>query len=258
VEALRILGDRVRPVAMAGERILAVPEALGALLPQGGLRRGTLVASGGAAATSLAWALTGPVTVGGAWLAVVGLGSAGLLSAAELGVDLERVLLVAEPEPRRWASVVEALLDAVEVVLVRPGRSVAPGVQRRLMARARDRGSVLLQVGGAPGVWAEAPEVVVTATDPRWTGLGPGHGHLRARQVTVSVSGRRGAHRSRSVDLWLPGPSGAIALAPARAPGADQDGPRDGARDDGWDGPRDHAPVGGPDAAPARALREAG
>lgn len=211
LDALRGLGDRVRPLALAGERLLAVPDALAPLLPQGGLQRGTLVATRGPGCTSLALALAGPITAGGAWLAVVGLADLGLLAASELGVDLERVLLVADPEPRRWATVVEALLDAVDLVLVRPPGPVAPGIQRRLAARARDRGSVLVQVGGAAGAWAEAPDLVVASGGARWVGLGAGHGHLRARRLRITVAGRRAAHRPRTADVWLPGPDGALA-----------------------------------------------
>lgn len=215
LEVLRVLGDRVRPLTAAGERMLAVPAPLAALVPRGGLQRGSTVATGGLAATSLALALAGPTTASGAWLAVVGLPQLGLLAAAELGVALERTLLVADPGPRAWAATVAALLDAVEVVLVRPAQAVAAGTQRRLVARARDRGSVLVQVGGRPGVWAEAPDLIVSATDARWEGLGPGHGRLRARRVTVAVAGRRGADRPRRADLWLPGPDGGVALAAA-------------------------------------------
>jgi len=211
--ALRVLGDRVRPLALAGERTLPVPDALASLLPQGGLQRGSLVATRGAAATSLALALTGPVTTGGAWVAVVGLADLGVVAAAELGVDLGRLLLVDDPGSRRWATVVEALVDAVDVVLVRPPAPVAPGIQRRLAARARDRGSVLLQVGGTPGAWAEAPDVVVAAGPSGWVGLGAGHGHLQARRVAVTVTGRRAAHRARTATLWLPGPGGGVARA---------------------------------------------
>ena len=50
-----------------------MPEALTDLVPQGGLQRGSTVATGGVAATSLALALAGPVTVAGSWVAVVGL-----------------------------------------------------------------------------------------------------------------------------------------------------------------------------------------
>ncbi|QXC62841.1 hypothetical protein KSP35_08700 [Aquihabitans sp. G128] len=219
--ALRLLGDRVRPLAGAGERTLPVPEALAALLPQGGLVRGTTTATTGVAATSLALALAGPVTAAGSWVAVVGLPRLGLLAASELGVDLERVLLVAEPEPDGWAATVAALLDAVEVVLVRPPRAVTPTVQRRLQARARDRGSVVLQVGGHLGAWAQAPDLVVAAAASAWVGLEPGHGRLQARRVLVEVTGRRGADRPRQGELWLPGPDGAIAtVAPSAAPAA--------------------------------------
>ncbi|CAN5911591.1 hypothetical protein BH23ACT2_BH23ACT2_18550 [soil metagenome] len=213
--ALRLLGDRVRPLAAARERVLPVPPALAPLLPQGGLQRGTTVATGGVAATSLALALVGPVTapgaVGGSWVAVVGVEDLGLLAAAELGVDLERVLLVAATGPEAWAPVVAALLDAVEVVLVRPPHPVGASLQRRLTGRARERGSVLVQVGGHTGAWSQGPDLVVSAPHATWEGLGDGHGHLRARRVVVTVTGRRGADRPRWAELWLPGPDGAIA-----------------------------------------------
>lgn len=213
--SLRLLGHRVRPVSGADQRILPVPDALAGLLPHGGLQRGSLVVTAGTAATSLALALSGPVSRSGAWVAVVGLDRVGLLAAAELGVDLERVLLVADPGPERWAATVAALTDAVDLVLARPPVPVAVGIQRRLAARCRERGSVLLQVGGAPGLWATAPDLVVSAGAPEWQGVGVGHGHLRARRLQVSVTGRRGADRPRTGTLWLPGPAGEITLVPA-------------------------------------------
>ncbi|MCU1496318.1 MAG: hypothetical protein JWM47_271 [Acidimicrobiales bacterium] len=216
--ALRQLGERVRPLSAAGERTLPVPPAFAALLPWGGLQRGSLVATGGSVATSLALALAGPTTAAGAWLAVVGLPHLGLLAAAELGVALERTLLVADPGPRAWAGAVAALLDAVDVVMVRPSAAVSTSAQRRLLARARERGSVLIQAGGPTSVWAEAPELTVAATASHWEGLEDGHGRLRARRVLVAVSGRRGAARARHADLWLPGPDGRVGLAAPVAP----------------------------------------
>ena len=219
--ALRQLGERVRPLSAAGERTLAVPPPLAALIPQGGLQRGSLVATSGSVATSLALALAGPTTASGAWLAVVGLPDLGLLAAAELGVALERTLLVADPGPRAWAGAVASLLDAVDVVVVRPGTTVSPSAQRRLLARARDRGSVLIQAGGPTAMWAQAPDLTVSSTASHWEGLESGHGRLRARRVIVSVSGRRGAARTRQGDLWLPGPDGRLAsAAPTAAPTA--------------------------------------
>jgi hypothetical protein len=217
---LRQLGERVRPLSAAAERTLPVPPALADLLPQGGLVRGTTVASAGSAATSLALALAGPATVAGSWCAAVGVAELGLIAAAELGVVLERTLLIDDPGPAEWAPVVAALLDAVEVVLVRPGHRITPTAQRRLVARARERGSVLVQVGGRAEVWAERPDLTITTRTTRWEGIGVGHGCLRARQVEVEVAGRRGADRPRTAELWLPAPDGAIARVEPRRPAA--------------------------------------
>lgn len=217
--ALRQLGERVRPLTAAAERVLPVPPAFADLLPQGGLVRGSTVATAGSAATSLALALAGPATVAGSWCAVVGLAHLGLLAAAELGVALERTLLIADPGPQEWAGTVAALLDAVEVVLVQPSQQISPTIQRRLVARARDRGSVLIHAGGRVDVWAAQPDLTVTAGTSRWEGVGIGHGRLRARRVEVQVSGRRGAVRPRTAELWLPGADGQIARAvPMSAP----------------------------------------
>lgn len=215
--ALRQLGERVRPLSAAAEQVLPVPEAFAGLIPQGGLQRGSTVITSGSAATSLALALAGPTTAAGSWCAVVGLAHLGLLAAAELGVALERTLLIAEPGPQEWAATVAALLDAVEVVLVQPAQRITPTTQRRLVARARDRGSVLVQAGGSAAAWASQPDLSVAAGASRWEGLGVGHGRLRARRVEVEVSGRRGAVRPRRAELWLPGPDGQVALAEPQA-----------------------------------------
>jgi hypothetical protein len=225
IEVLRQLGDRVRPLSAAAERTLAVPEALAPLLPHGGLQRGTTVATTGSAASSLALALAGPTTAAGSWCAVVGLAHLGLLAAAELGVALERTVLVGAPEPGAWPSTVAALLDAFDVVLVQPMVAMTPTTHRRLMARARDRGAVLIPVGLAAGAWGQEPDLVVSSGASRWEGLGVGHGRLRARRVEVEVRGRRGATRPRRATLWLPGPDGRIAsvvspLAPRCEPPA--------------------------------------
>lgn len=216
--ALRLLGDRVKPLAGVDQRTLPVADPLASLLPQGGLPRGATVATGGIAATSLAFALVGPVTAAGSWVAAVGLGDLGLEAAGEAGVDLERLLLVVDPGPEAWAGTVASLLDAVEIVLVSAPQRLSVSGQRRLTARARDRGSVLIQVGGPTDGWAHAPDLVLTGTDAVWDGLGTGHGHLRSRRLTVAVTGRRGADRPRRGDLMVPGPRGLIASVPSDAP----------------------------------------
>lgn len=219
---LRRLGDRARPLSLARERMLPVVPALAGVLPGGGLQRGTTVTTGGPGSVSLALALVAGPSAAGSWSAVVGVPSLGLLAAAELGVALERLVLVDRPEPVRWGTVVNALLDAFEVVVVRPEQRVRMADQRRLSALARERGAVIVQAGGRPDAWPDAPDVRITVVDQGWRGLEAGHGHLQARKVTVEVTGRRAAGRRKEVELWLPGGDGGPSPAPTSGQRKDQ------------------------------------
>jgi hypothetical protein len=211
---------RARPVTTADERALPVAAPLEPLLPAG-LRRGTSVQVAGVrdglGSTSLALAvLVGP-SAAGSWVAAVGVPSLGLAAAAGFGVELGRVVLVpdaGEPGGPTWSTAVATLLESVDVVVVRPPRRVPPGEARRLAARARERGSVLVRLGAA-GDWPEAADVTLTVTSTSWEGLGQGDGHLRARRAVVEVGGRRGYDRPRATTLWLPGPGGVLDSAPA-------------------------------------------
>jgi hypothetical protein len=221
VQRLEEAARRVQPTTLARERVLPVAEALHPLLP-GGLVRGTSVQVAGAVdglgSTSLALALLAGPSAAGSWAATVGVPDLGLAAAAGFGVDLGHLVLVAPPPAGEWATVVAALLDAFEVVVARPpvpGR-VRPADARRLAARARERGSVLVRLGDG-GAWPEAADVSLTVVATTWEGLGLGHGHLRARRATVEATGRRGFDRPRRADLWLPGPGGILAEAPPLA-----------------------------------------
>lgn len=214
-EAVGVLAERLRPVTLARDQHWPMLPALEAVLPAGGLRRGSTVAVGAApgtgGATSLAMALVAQATQAGSWVAAVGLPSLGLVAADELGVALERLVLVAAPARDSWGAVIAALVDGFDLVVLHPGRVGVRGVDaRRLVARARERGTVLLPLG--PGWPVEADRSLVVART-RWEGLEQGHGHLRARKVRVTCTGRGEAARPRRADLWLPGPDGQVAVA---------------------------------------------
>lgn len=228
------LAARVRPTTLAREQRLPVLPALGELVPGAGLRCGSTLSVDGPAATSLALAAAAAASRDGAWVAAVGFPSLGLLAAAELGIALERFVLVASPdtdtdagpanEETAWASAVAALVDAFEVVLVRATHRVRTRDARRLTARTRERGAVLIQVGAAgkvsagtwhEGKWHEGADVTLEVTAARWEGLLDGHGHLRSRRVTVVGGGRREAARPRQAELWLPSIDGAVETVPA-------------------------------------------
>ena len=237
---LRSLVDRTRPVSMADQRTLPVLPGLEGLLPGRGLQRGSTVQVGGhAGATALALAMAAGPTRAGSWVACVGLAELGWAAAAEAGVDLDRVAVVRTPDAS-WGTVTAALVDAFDVVLCGLGHSPSSTEARRLTARARERGSVLILVGGrtagagpARRAWPGAADVELSVISSEWSGIGVGWGRLGQRRVTLEVGGRRGLSRARRVDLWLPGPSGVITVADvadggSSAAGADDDAVGDG------------------------------
>jgi hypothetical protein len=200
--ALQEVVRRTRPVSGADEQVLPVPTPLGSMLPWAGLRRGATVALAGPGATSLALALLAAASAAGSWAAVVGMPSLGVTAAAQAGIELARLALVAAPGTD-WPAVTAALLDAFDLVLLQPPGRSPPRDARRLAARARERGAVLL----VRGPW-EGAEVRLDVRDAAWSGLEAGHGHLRRRRVEVVADGRGAAARRRQARLWLPADDG--------------------------------------------------
>lgn len=207
---MREVAGATKPLTLAGDRTLPVPQALAGLLPGGGLRRGTTVAVTGS--TSVALALAASASAAGSWCAAVGLPALGMVAAAEMGLDLSRVALVPHPGDQ-WATVTAALVDALDIVLIAPPARLRLADARRLDARARERGSVLIPLGD----WPQAG-VRLHVEGGRWEGLGTGHGSLRRRAVTVVAGGRGAAARTRRASLWLP--SLEVARAGASGEGA--------------------------------------
>ncbi|PZS23417.1 MAG: hypothetical protein DLM54_01335, partial [Acidimicrobiales bacterium] len=128
----------VCPGALAGDRLLPVLPCLAPLLPEGGLRRGSVVEVAGS--TSLALALAAAASDAGSWCPAVAVGRPALHpeAAVELGMCLERFPLVAARPgsgPGGWPWVVAALLDAVDVVVAWPPTLLRPGDAHRLVAR---------------------------------------------------------------------------------------------------------------------------
>jgi hypothetical protein len=196
VEDLQALSELTRPLTLAKERMLPVRADLAALLPFGGLRRGTVVQ---AESPMLALALIATATTEGSWAAFVGTPSLGLASAAGQGVALERVVAVTIPPPELAATVVAALIDALDVVVVGPNVITRAADARRLAARGRERGGVLLSLGA----WPEATDLRVRVERHRWEGLDRGHGHLRGWAVALAVEGRGAASRPRRGTIEL-------------------------------------------------------
>jgi hypothetical protein len=192
---------RARPVVPAGERVLPVPGELGELIPGGAVQRGAVVAvvgAPGAGATSVALRLAAAATAAGEWVAAVEPGgSLGGLAAAEAGVTLERFAVVRWVPPARWATVVATLLDGVSLVLTEVPRHARAGDARRLAARARERGAVLVAMGD----WPAEVALRLRAEGSSWCGLDAGGGLPAERSLPVRVEGRGRAERARVGDL---------------------------------------------------------
>ena len=241
--ALAELDRLVRPVVPAGERTLPVDDALAELFPAG-LPRGVTVTVSGGAARSFALALAAASSRAGSWLAVVGVPGLGWRAAAELGIVAARVVVIDVADDARGADCIAAALDGFDVVLIGAGVHLVGSTERRLAARARERGSVLIAVheawaqghwlgatgenggrgvfgeggGGGRGVFGEGADLRVVTNDHGWTGLGAGSGRLIDRQVSVAVEGKRVPGRRRRADLVLPGPDGRVQMPVAVPP----------------------------------------
>jgi hypothetical protein len=153
---LEAAAQQAGPVVLAREQVLPVPGELGELVPS--LQRGSVVAvdgERGAGATTVALGLAAAATAAGEWASMVevesGLpGLIGGLAAAEAGVAPDRFAVVRRVPPARWATVIAALLDGIGLVVADVPRYARAGDARRLAARARERGAVLVALGAWP------------------------------------------------------------------------------------------------------------
>ncbi|HEX3981929.1 MAG TPA: hypothetical protein VHW93_11915 [Acidimicrobiales bacterium] len=224
---LALLAERTRPVSTSQTRVLPVAPPLGDLFPDGGLRRGTTIVVRGLGrgtdvdraadgSVSMALALLAAASGAGSWCAVVGLGGLGAVAAHEAGIDLARLAVIPRPDVA-WAEATATLIDGLDLVVLCPPFPPRQAMARRLVARARERRSVLVVVPGRAG-WPDPPDLCLSVDGARWDGAGTGEGFLSRRWMTVTATGRRSAARPRRHQLWLPSPSGPVT-------GADSPGP---------------------------------
>lgn len=205
---------------LAQERTLPLAPSLAGLFPGQALRRGsTVVVSPGPfpGATYLALSLLAGPSGAGSWCAVVGAPDLGLVAAAQMGTELERLAIVPSPGAH-WPVLTAALLEGFDVVLLRPPGSVSHAEARKLEARARERNSVLAVLSGR---WPGGADVRLCVSRGTWKGLDQGCGYLAGANVEVTAEGRGAAARPRRAHVWLAGPPSALSqpvAAPALVP----------------------------------------
>ncbi len=225
--ALALLAERTRPVSSSQTRLLPVAPPLSDLFPDGSLRRGTTIVVRGPGrgtdmdraadgSVSMALALLAAASGGGSWCALVGLDSLGAVAAHEAGIDLARLVVIPHPDVA-WAEATATLIDGLDLVVLCPPFPPRQAMARRLVARTRERRSVLVVVPGRAG-WPDPPDLCLSVDGAHWDGVGTGEGFLSRRRMTVTATGRRSAARPRHHQLWLPSPSGPVVEADSVEP----------------------------------------
>ena len=186
---LREVAGRAAPVVRAKDLVLPVPGSLGDVLPVGGVQRGSVVAVDGApglGSTTLMLRLAAAATAAGEWVALVERDATlGGQAAAEVGIEPARCAVVRDVPHNSWATVVAALLDGVALVAAEVPYAPRVGDARRLIARARERGAVLVMQGAWPA------EAALRLHARGWQG----------DELSVEVEGRGAAARSRVTAL---------------------------------------------------------
>jgi len=208
--------------------VFPIIDGLTPFFPYGGMQRGSLVQvlSGGRGkgACPLAISLLTVASQEGAWCAITGRSDLGLLAVYELGVNLNRIAIIAPPASPLsdiWQAAA-ILLKGVDVVLldlrlqdIRLQRHM--NAIRRLAALARKYGSVCIVLSsGADTPMQErtsrgiGASVILKVASSSWLGPSRGYGHFHSRVALVESTGRGAAARPVEQELYLPGPDGTV------------------------------------------------
>ena len=189
-ETFRRLRQELQNQGVGDGPVCQVPEAFAPLFPSTGLQSGQLISVSGPGAWTVGFALAGANVGSQGWAAMVDVGNAGLVAAHELGIPLDRLLVVDSTPMKAWVSVVAALLEVAEVVIVNPRRELKSTWVRRLRTHLQDHQSLVLSLDGGR-FWPEKLDASLTVSRQEWHGVGEGFGHLQHRQLEIESTGRR-------------------------------------------------------------------
>ena len=167
-----------------GDGGVPVAPQLSGLLPGGALRKGAATSVQGS--LRLALSLLVSASASGAWCGAVGLPELGIEAAAELGLCLDRFVLVPDPGAQTLG-ITGILSEVLTVVLVHSSVMAQPSEAARLSARLLESGTALVVLGDWPRT-----DTALRVLDSRWSGLGRGHGMLDTHELTVQSIDRRG------------------------------------------------------------------
>lgn len=147
--------------------------------------------TGAPGATSVAMALLSGPCRSGAWVGLLGMEHLGWAAVSELGLPLQRMVSVdlthtREDSGTARSAVMAAMIDTFDIVVFGTGNLPGGALLRKLRARARERGSLLVSLRGG----VDGADASLDVLGTRWEGLGQGWGRLGGRTVEVQVRGR--------------------------------------------------------------------
>ena len=170
------------------------------LAPGGALAPGSVVAVVGS--TRLLLAMLAAASQAGQWFAFVGGAETSFVASAQAGLNLARVAVL--PDPAGEATgVIATLLEGLAVV-VGAEVQLADSQRRRLAARARERGTLLVSAANWPGA-----NLTLTVTAKKWTGIahsegsGRGEGWISGYELDVRRTGRGAAAAPQTFQVTL-------------------------------------------------------
>ena len=177
-------------------RVFPVSQAVANLFPERGLSRGSIYQVDSSA--SLLWALLAEPSQSGTWCAVVGAPDLGLAAASEMGVNVDRLVVVPHPG-EQWFAVVAALIDVVGIVALGSIPAPSDHMLSTLTGRLREREATLL----VRDAWPRSEASIQVRH--QWSGLSQGSGMLHEHRMSMSSTPRHG-HPVRTcemvIDAW--------------------------------------------------------
>lgn len=203
--SLRELAEKIRPVTWAQENRFVLEGQLGELLG-GGVQAGSVLSCEGTGSSSFALLLATQLAGEQRWTAIVGAEEISPAAAIDMGLSPLRTAYIQSTS--RPADVVAALLGLIDVVVLDARLDLHSSQIRRLQARLREKGSVLIVL--QPDVFRSgkalstrsslanwSADISFQTSGWQWEGIGKGHGYLQVRRARLQKSGRRQANRFR-------------------------------------------------------------
>ncbi len=122
-------------------------------------------------------------------------------AAWEVGVIIERLIVVRCDDPHRWSQVIGVLLEGVRAVYAEVPVAVGESQLRGLAARARARKTALVLRSMSKGIPTGTAYLRLRALGVTWEGADRGHGRLVRRRLMMEASGKGVAGIPRLIEV---------------------------------------------------------